>query len=197
MFVASLQELEQEAASCTRCPLASGRTTVVFGTGNPRAGLMFVGEAPGAEEDRTGLPFVGKSGRLLDRLMFEEMGITRDDCYIANCVKCRPPANRDPTDAEIAACRPYLQGQLDLVAPSVVVTLGNFATKTLLDTTLGITKLRGRAHSFGTRVLIPTFHPSAALRSGGDTVAAMRADLVRAKQALAEASTTAHAAVPR
>jgi DNA polymerase len=148
---------------------------------------MFVGEGPGAEEDRQGLPFVGKSGQLLDRLMYEELGITRDQCYIGNTVKCRPPGNRDPEPEEIAACRPYLEQQIELIAPKVVVTLGNFASKLLLDTPLGITKLRGRSYPFRTGVLIPTFHPAAALRGGGDTVAAMRADLVRAKQALAAA----------
>jgi DNA polymerase len=182
--VPTLLELEREAAECTRCKLAAGRTKVVFGMGDPNADLMFVGEGPGAEEDKQGLPFVGRSGQLLDRLLLEETGLTRDRCYIANVVKCRPPGNRDPQDDEIAECRPYLQSQLELIAPRVVVTLGNFATKLLLDTTEGITRLRGRSYPFGQGVLIPTFHPSAALRSGGETVAAIRADLVRAKQAL-------------
>ena len=182
--VPTLLELEREAAECTRCKLAAGRTKVVFGMGDPNADLMFVGEGPGAEEDKQGLPFVGRSGQLLDRLLLEETGLTRDRCYIANVVKCRPPGNRDPQEDEIAECRPYLQSQLELIAPRVVVTLGNFATKLLLDTTEGITRLRGRSYPFGQGVLIPTFHPSAALRSGGETVAAIRADLVRAKQAL-------------
>jgi DNA polymerase len=184
--VPTLLELEREAAECTRCKLAAGRTNVVFGMGDPDADLMFVGEGPGAEEDKQGLPFVGRSGQLLDRLLLDETGLTRDRCYVANVVKCRPPGNRDPQDDEIASCRPYLEAQIDLIAPRVIVTLGNFATKLLLDTTQGITKLRGRSYPFGRAVLIPTFHPSAALRSGGETVAAIRADLVRAKQALVQ-----------
>lgn len=185
----TLADLEREALSCTRCPLAGGRTQVVFGVGDPKTDLMFVGEGPGREEDLKGEPFVGRSGQLLDRLMWEELGRTRDSCYIANVVKCRPPGNRDPEPVEIATCRPYLDAQVDLILPSVIVTLGNFATKALLATTEGITRLRGRVYPFtgheGT-VIVPTFHPSAALRSGGGTtLAGMRADLVRAKEALA------------
>src|SRR5256885_7945215 len=142
--VPSLLELQQEASACTRCPLAGGRTQVVFGMGNPEADLIFVGEGPGAEEDKQGLPFVGRSGQLLDRLIWEEMGLTREHCYIANVVLCRPPGNRDPLPDEIAACRPWLEAKLELIDPTVVVTLGNFATKTLLQTNDGITKLRGR-----------------------------------------------------
>lgn len=180
------EQLRDEALGCTRCPLAAGRTQVVFGMGDPTADLMFVGEGPGAEEDRQGLPFVGRSGKLLDRLMGEEMGRTRDSCYIANVVKCRPPDNRDPRHDEIAACRPYLESQIDLIGPRVIVTLGNFASKLLLDTTDGITKLRGRTYPYrdGT-VLVPTFHPAAVLRGGGEAMARMRSDLVRAKQVLA------------
>lgn len=152
--------------------------------GNPAADLLFVGEGPGAEEDRQGLPFVGRSGQLLDRLVFEEMGRTRDDCYIANVVKCRPPGNRDPEPDEIAACRPFLERQVELIDPKVVVTLGNFATKLLLGTTDGITRLRGRVYDFGGRALVPTFHPAAVLRGGATQMAEMRADLVRAKLAL-------------
>jgi DNA polymerase len=173
-----------EARICVRCALAEGRTQVVFGMGDPHADLLFVGEGPGAEEDRQGLPFVGRSGKLLDQLLIEEVGITRDRCYIANVVKCRPPGNRDPKPDEIAACRPWLDAQLQHLAPKVVVTLGNFATKTLLDTTTGITKLRGKEYPFGAAVLIPTFHPAAVLRGGAEPMARMRADLVRAKLAL-------------
>ncbi len=182
--VATLIELEREAGACTRCRLAVGRTNVVFGMGNPSADLMFVGEGPGAEEDKQGLPFVGRSGQLLDRLILEEMGLTRADFYITNTVLCRPPGNRDPQEDEIASCHPFLERRIELIRPKVVVTLGNFATKLLLGTTEGITRLRGRSYPFRTGVLIPTFHPSAALRSGGETVAAIRADLVRAKQAM-------------
>ena len=167
-----------------RCPLAEGRTQVVFGTGSPTADLLFVGEGPGAEEDRQGLPFVGRSGQLLDQLVAEEMGLSRDQCYIANVVKCRPPGNRDPRPDEIAACRPYLDRQLDLIDPRVVVTLGRFSSQLLLDSDIGITKLRGKEYPFRNGVLVPTFHPAAVLRGGGEPMAQMRADLVRAKRAL-------------
>jgi uracil-DNA glycosylase len=156
-----LAEVEREALACTRCPLHKGRTTVVFGVGNPTADLMFVGEGPGEQEDREGEPFVGRSGRFLDRLVSEEMGMTRADFYIANVVKCRPPNNRDPLPAEIEACRPFLSAQVELVAPTVIVTLGNFATKLLLGTTDGITRLRGRSYLAAGRTLVPTFHPAA------------------------------------
>jgi DNA polymerase len=184
----SLAEVEREASVCTRCPLAHGRTQVVFGVGDAHADLLFVGEGPGAQEDLQGEPFVGRSGRLLDRLVLEEMGLTRDGFYVANVVKCRPPGNRDPQPDEIEACRPWLEAQIELIDPRVVVTLGNFASKLLLGTTEGITRLRGRAYPFGGKTLVPTFHPAAALRSGGETVARMRADLVRAKQLLGSAT---------
>jgi DNA polymerase len=183
-----LQLLSAEAAGCTRCRLAEGRTQVVFGMGDPTARLMFIGEGPGQEEDRQGLPFVGKSGKLLDRLLLEELGLTRDTCYIANVVKCRPPGNRDPKPDEIDACRPYLTQQLDLIRPAVVVTLGRFAAQWLLETTDGINRLRGRSYPFAHGVLIPTLHPAAALRGGAEPLAQMRADFVRAKLALAEAA---------
>ena len=186
----TLAELAAEAASCTACRLAEGRQTVVFGMGDAHADLMFVGEGPGAEEDRQGLPFVGRSGQLLDRLILEELGITRAQCFIANTIKCRPPGNRDPLPDELEACNRFLQGQLELVDPAVVVTLGNFATRALLGTTEGVTRLRGHTYPFGNRVLVPTFHPAAALRSGGVVLAQMRADLVRAKQALERRSAT-------
>ncbi|HEY5108901.1 MAG TPA: uracil-DNA glycosylase, partial [Acidimicrobiales bacterium] len=177
-----LAELAATAAACTRCPLSATRTQVVFGTGDPHADLMFVGEAPGREEDLRGVPFVGRSGQLLDRLLAEELGIARDQVYIANVVKCRPPENRDPRPDEVAACRPYLEEQVAVIAPKVVVTLGNFATKLLLDTDQGITKVRGTSYPMGAAQLVPTFHPAAALRGGGVVLAQMRADLVRAKQ---------------
>ncbi len=180
--VPALAEVERNAKACTRCPLAQGRTQVVFGVGDPSAEVMFVGEAPGQQEDLQGEPFVGRSGQLLDRMVFEEMGLTRDRFYIANTVKCRPPGNRDPQPAEIAACRPWLESQVDLIDPKVVVTLGNFAAKLLLGTTEGITRLRGRAYPYRRGVLVPTYHPAAILRGSGDLAAQMRADLVRAKQ---------------
>lgn len=176
-----LQLVADEAAGCTKCALCESRTQVVFGTGSEEARLMFVGEGPGAEEDRRGLPFVGRSGKLLDKLILEELGLTRDVCYIANVVKCRPPGNRDPEPDEIAACRPYLERQIELIAPRVVVTLGRFAAQELLQTSEGINRLRGRVHPFRTGVLIPTYHPAYVLRGGAEPMAKMRADLVRAK----------------
>ena len=190
--MSELVELERRALGCTLCGLAAGRTTVVFGEGDPHAGLMVVGEGPGREEDLQGRPFVGRSGQLLDRLLLEETGLRREQVYIANVVKCRPPNNRDPQPDEIAACRPYLDRQVELIGPVVVLTLGNFASKTLLATTEGITKLRGRTYpwpgatssSIVTTIVVPTFHPAAARRGGGEVVARMRADFVRARQAL-------------
>lgn len=187
-MVDSLEELAAVAAGCKRCPLHETRTQVVFGVGNPSSRLVFVGEAPGREEDLRGQPFVGRSGQLLDRLVLDELGLTRDDFYIANVVKSRPPANRDPRPEEIAACRPWLDRQLDIIDPRVVVTLGNFATKVLLGTTEGITKLRGRSYPYRNGVLVPTFHPAAVLRGGGEPMAKVRADLIRVKEALAAAA---------
>jgi len=182
--VTTLAQVAAEAAKCTRCRLAGTRTNVVFGMGNPDADLMFVGEGPGAEEDRQGLPFVGRSGQLLDRLIRQEIGIGRESCYIANVILCRPPQNRDPLPDEIEACNPYLEAKLELIEPRVVVTLGNFATRLLLGTAEGISRLRGRTYEFRKGHLVPTYHPSAALRGGGEIVAQMRADLVRAKRLL-------------
>jgi uracil-DNA glycosylase family 4 len=184
----SWEDLERDALGCTKCPLAAGRTQVVFGVGSRTADLVFVGEGPGAEEDRQGIPFVGRAGQLLTKLI-EGIGMTRDDVYIANVVKCRPPGNRDPQPGEIESCRPYLEAQLDLLEPLVLVTLGNFATKLLLDTKDGITKLRGQEFTYrdGESVLIPTLHPSAVLRNGGAALAQSRADFVVAKRALARA----------
>ena len=161
-----LEAVAAEAAGCTRCRLSQSRTQVVFGQGDPNADLMFVGEAPGFHEDRQGIPFVGPSGQLLNRLL-EGIGLRRQDVYICNAIKSRPPNNRDPLPDEIAACRPWLDAQVRLVDPKVVVTLGNFAAKTLLETTTGITRLRGRTYPFQGRVLLPTFHPAAALHAQG------------------------------
>jgi DNA polymerase len=187
-MVTAHDALRDEALGCVRCRLSEQRTQVVFGSGDPDADVMFVGEGPGAEEDRQGVPFVGRSGQLLDRLVGEEMGLTRDRCYIANVVKCRPPDNRDPRPDEVAACRPYLEEQVRLVAPKVIVTLGNFASRLLLDTSEGITRLRGRSYAYGAAHLVPTFHPAAVLRGGGAAMAGMRADLVRARQLLGDAA---------
>jgi uracil-DNA glycosylase family 4 len=178
----TLDQLRDLTLGCTKCPLAEGRTQVVFGVGDPDAELLFVGEGPGREEDLAGEPFVGRSGKLLDRLMWEELGLTRDRCYIANVVKCRPPNNRNPEPIEIESCRPYLEEQISLIAPAVIITLGNFATRLLLDTAAGIGQLRGEAYLYGGGHLVPTYHPAYALRAGGEALAEMRADLVRAKR---------------
>jgi DNA polymerase len=185
---ASFAELEADALACTKCQLASTRTQVVFGVGDANADLLFVGEGPGEQEDLRGEPFVGRAGQLLTNLI-EEIGLTRADVYIANVVKCRPPGNRDPQPGEIEACRPYLEAQMAFIRPKVVVTLGNFATKLLLDTKTGITKLRGHEYPWKDAagnevVLIPTLHPSAVLRSGGVSLAQSRADFVLVKRAL-------------
>lgn len=162
-----LKEVFVRARTCTRCPeLAATRTQVVFGAGDADADLMFVGEAPGRHEDEQGVPFVGQAGKLLETLL-SEIGLSRDQVFIANVLKCRPPGNRDPLPAEIANCRSYLFDQLELVRPTVVATLGNFSTKLLRDDPTGITRLRGRPEirRIGPRVvrLYPLFHPAAAL----------------------------------
>ncbi|HET7119680.1 MAG TPA: uracil-DNA glycosylase [Solirubrobacterales bacterium] len=163
-----LVALFKEVQDCTRCPLYETRTKAVFGAGNADADLMFVGEAPGAEEDRQGLPFVGRAGQLLNQ-MLEEIGLSRDDVFIANVLKSRPPGNRDPQPSEIEACEPYLFEQIRLIEPRVVCTLGNFATKLLTGSPTGITRVRGtpQIRQLGGRevFLLPLFHPAAALRT--------------------------------
>ena len=186
-------ELRARVAVCTRCSLSATRTQTVFGVGNLEAEWLIVGEAPGAEEDRRGEPFVGRAGQLLNS-MLRAIGLAREQVYIANVLKCRPPGNRDPLPEEISACRPYLDQQVDLIGPRVVLTLGNFATRALLGTTEGISRLRGRSYPFGGRdaVLVPTFHPAAALRGGGEVMAKMRADFVRARQSLERGGSRGH-----
>ncbi|MEI7593525.1 MAG: uracil-DNA glycosylase [Actinomycetes bacterium] len=184
----ALAALAISTAGCLRCSLASTRTHVVFGAGDPNAELMFVGEAPGAEEDRSGLPFVGRSGKLLDQLVGEELGLARDQVYVANVVKCRPPDNRDPLASEIHTCRGYLDQQIELVAPRVVVTLGRFAGQLLAESTIAITKLRGRAYAFGASMLVPMFHPAYALRAGAGPLCLMRSDFGLVRDLLAEPS---------
>lgn len=183
-----LKAVWQQSLSCTRCPqLAAQRTTVVFGSGNADADLMFVGEAPGANEDKQGLPFVGQAGRLLDTLL-GEIGLTRADVFVANVLKCRPPGNRDPLPQEIDSCQDYLFRQLELIEPKVVCTLGNFATKLLRDDMTGITRLHGKAElrQIGPRVvrLYPLFHPAAALYTPA-MLATLRADFERIPELLA------------
>ena len=163
----TLADAAVEAASCTKCRLAEGRTQVVFGVGNPDAELMFIGEAPGFNEDKQGEPFVGAAGQLLTR-MLGEIGLTRADVYIANILKCRPPGNRDPLSDEIESCTPWLIEQISLIQPALVVTLGNFATKFVLNTHTGITRLRGQTFPWHGRTVMPTFHPAAILHGGGE-----------------------------
>jgi uracil-DNA glycosylase family 4 len=163
-----LVELYREVSACALCPLAETRTKTVFGAGNADADLMFVGEAPGAEEDRQGLPFVGRAGQLLSELL-GEIGLSREDVFIANVLKSRPPGNRDPMPNEIEACQPYLWKQIALIQPTVIASLGNFATKLLSGNPTGITKVRGtpQVHELGGRTvfLFPLLHPAAALRT--------------------------------
>ena len=159
----TLDEIRSELGDCRRCKLCGGRTQIVFGSGNPRAELMFVGEAPGADEDKQGQPFVGKAGQLLTK-MIEAMKFTRDDVYICNVVKCRPPENRNPEPDEISACDPYLKAQVASVRPKVIVTLGKFAAQTLLKDQTAITRLRGQWREYEGIPLMPTFHPAYLLR---------------------------------
>ena len=163
---AALRDYAEQTSTCTRCALAAGRTHVVFGSGNPDAELMFVGEAPGFHEDQQGLPFVGQAGKLLDRLL-EGIGLTRGDVMVVNVLKCRPPGNRDPMPEEIAACEPHLFRQIELIEPTLVATLGNFATKLLSGRPAGITRVHGQEQevTLGARrvLLYPLYHPAAAL----------------------------------
>jgi DNA polymerase len=161
---AALLAVRADLGECTRCKLAGGRTTLVFGTGNPQAELMFVGEGPGADEDQQGEPFVGKAGQLLTK-MIEAMGFRRDEVYIANVVKCRPPGNRDPEPDEIDACEPFLKAQIAAVGPRIVVALGRFAVQTLLRDPTPISKQRGRWRAYEGVKLMPTFHPAYLLRN--------------------------------
>jgi uracil-DNA glycosylase len=161
----ALVDVRNEIGDCTRCRLHSqGRTQIVFGVGNPQADLMFVGEAPGADEDVQGIPFVGRAGQLLTRII-EAIGLTRDDVYIANVIKCRPPGNRNPEQDEVNTCEPFLYRQIDIIKPKVIVALGTFAAKALLQSTDPISRLRGRTYDYRGAKLIPTFHPAYLLRN--------------------------------
>ena len=159
----SLESLAASAAGCSLCRLSEKRQNVVFGEGDPRAAVMFIGEGPGAEEDRSGRPFVGQAGKLLDRMIFA-MGFDREEVYIANVVKCRPPGNRDPKDDEVAACDDYLDRQIDLIEPKVIVALGKPASHRLTGTTKPMGALRGRWGSYRGIPLMPVFHPAYLLR---------------------------------
>lgn len=165
----SLKILRNELGNCTRCGLSRGRKTIVFGEGAPRARMMFIGEGPGREEDVQGRPFVGEAGQLLTRLI-EKMGFKRDDVYITNIVKCRPPSNRDPQDEETAACLPVLKRQIRVISPEVIMTLGRIAAHALLGVKTPISKLRGKFDAYEGVPLMPTFHPAYLLRNPKEKV---------------------------
>jgi uracil-DNA glycosylase len=162
----TLDAVRQELGDCQRCKLARTRKTIVFGQGNPQAALMFVGEAPGADEDEQGLAFVGKAGQLLTKII-EAMGMTREDVFIANILKCRPPQNRNPEPDEVLACHPFLEKQIAAIQPKVIVGLGKFGAQWLLKTMEPITRLRGRLGQFQGIMVMPTYHPAYLLRNPG------------------------------
>ncbi|HEY7399857.1 MAG TPA: uracil-DNA glycosylase [Actinomycetota bacterium] len=192
----TLEEAAAEASACTKCRLAGGRTQVVYGVGNPAAGIMFIGEGPGYHEDKQGEPFVGAAGQLLNR-MLGEIGLRREDVYIANVVKCRPPGNRDPLPDEIEACTPWLVEQISLIQPAIIVTLGNFATRFVLDKQVSISRVRGQRFPWHGRTVIPTFHPAAILRGGGESsrqFEQLREDFAMIRQSLEEHEAQAKAA---
>ena len=165
---ADLEALRAAIGDCRRCTLAPHRTHLVFGVGNPRARLVFVGEAPGRDEDQQGEPFVGRAGQLLTEIITKGMKLTRGDVYIANVIKCRPPENRNPEPDEVVSCEPFLLRQLELIGPEVIVALGKFAAQTLLRSKTPITQLRGRWYDYHGIKLMPTFHPAYLLRNPGD-----------------------------
>ncbi len=176
----TLQELAKSLHNCQRCKLSKlGRTQVVFGVGNPHASIMFVGEGPGFHEDQQGEPFVGAAGKLLNDLL-QSAGLSRSDIYIANVIKCRPPNNRDPEPDEVETCKPFLMQQIQMIRPKLVCTLGNWATQTLLERKVGITKVRGQAFYMKDFVIFPLLHPAAALHQGG-LLAPLREDFKKLK----------------
>lgn len=200
----SLQTLADSLKNCQRCKLAKlGRSQVVFGVGNPKASIMFVGEAPGFHEDRQGEPFVGAAGKLLTDLL-QSAGLSRPEVYIANVIKCRPPNNRDPEQDEVDTCKPFLIQQIEMIQPKLVCTLGNWATQTLLEKKVGITKVRGQAIRLDKFVVFPLLHPAAALHQG-NLIEPLREDFKKLKAYLdrmnaptesASASTTSASAPP-
>ncbi|MGH2807713.1 MAG: uracil-DNA glycosylase [Actinomycetota bacterium] len=184
-----LAVIKGQALACTKCGLAQTRTQVVWAAGDLSSEVLFIGEGPGFHEDQQGEPFVGAAGQLLDKLL-AEVGTDRSKVAIVNVIKCRPPGNRDPLPDEIEACRPYLEAQLDFMRPLVIITLGNFATKFITGLQIGITKARGQRFQYKDSIVIPTFHPAAALRGGRfggmSPVDAIRADFQLVGEALAE-----------
>ncbi len=178
-----LQELATSLHNCQRCKLAKmGRTKVVFGVGNPHASVMFVGEAPGFNEDQQGEPFVGAAGKLLNDLL-QSASLSRSDIYIANVIKCRPPNNRDPEPDEVETCKPFLMQQISMIRPKLVCTLGNWATQTLLERKVGITKVKGQAFYMKDFVIFPLLHPAAALHQG-NLLDTLKADFKKLKEFL-------------
>ena len=184
----TIEEAALEASTCTRCRLSQGRTQVVYGVGDPNADLMFIGEGPGFHEDKQGEPFVGPAGQLLNQVL-GEIGLRREQVYINNVVMCRPPGNRDPLPDEIEACKPWLDERIELIEPSVVVTLGNWATRFVLGPRVSISRVRGQRFPWNGRTVIPTFHPAAILHGGGQAskqMESLRADFQEVARALAE-----------
>jgi DNA polymerase len=160
----TLEEIRENMGDCHRCPLSETRTNIVFGEGDPNADIVFIGEGPGHDEDVQGLPFVGRAGKLLTKII-NAMGLNREDVYITNIIKCRPPGNRNPMSEEIAACFPFLERQLEAIRPRYICALGTFAAQTLLETNTPISRLRGKFHEYKGIKLIPTFHPAYLLRN--------------------------------
>ncbi len=183
-----LLQLHDSLRECQRCQLSTGRSQVVFGVGNPEASIMFVGEAPGFYEDREGIPFVGAAGKLLTELL-QSIGLERSDIYIANVIKCRPPNNRDPLPGEIDTCKPFLLQQIALIQPKLVCTLGNFATQTLLERKVGITKVRGQVIKLEHFAVFPLLHPAAALHQS-TLLVPLKEDFQKLKTVLTEMSNT-------
>ena len=178
----TLEELRRDTENCQRCSLSESRTHVVFGSGSPRAKVMFVGEAPGYYEDQEGIPFVGAAGKLLTQLL-GEIGIRREDVYIGNVLKCRPPQNRDPLPEEVASCKPYLLKQIEIIEPRVICTLGNFATQAISEKKTSISRVRGTCFQVGDFFVFPMYHPAAALHRGS-TMPAIKEDFAKLKTLL-------------
>jgi DNA polymerase len=179
-----LESLQEEIKGCRKCALAGSRTNVVVGDGSASADALFVGEAPGFYEDREGKPFVGAAGQLLERLL-RSIGLTRADVYIANVLKCRPPQNRDPLPEEIEACKPFLFRQIEIIKPKVICTLGNFATRLILEKNVSISQVRGKKIVHGSHVVFPIFHPAAALHASTN-LSSLEEDFRKLKAVLAE-----------
>lgn len=182
----TIEEAALDASTCTRCRLAQGRTQVVYGVGDPNADLMFIGEAPGFHEDKQGEPFVGAAGQLLNELL-NEIDVPRHEVYINNVILCRPPGNRDPYPDELEACKPWLDERIAIIDPSVVVTLGNWATRYILGKQVSISRVRGQRFPWNGRIVIPTYHPAAVLHGGGQAssqMASLRTDFQEIRRAL-------------